>query len=110
MTSALRYVAGYVCREVRTRLESSSHPNKDDMILTVMEFRGNGIESESASEGWTNAINRGGLWTVHDDVFVLVCIMQEEIRRHLTTARSSSCRGLKKEIANGLTSNEDVLF
>ena len=30
---ALRYVAGYVCRKVREKLQSSSLPLKDDMIF-----------------------------------------------------------------------------
>lgn len=38
--NALRYVAGYMCCKVRTHFQFSSHPNKDDMMLTVMEFIG----------------------------------------------------------------------
>ena len=52
--SGLCYVAGYLCCKVRTCLESFSNPNKNDMNLTVIKFRGNEIESESAHQ-------RGGL-------------------------------------------------
>lgn len=63
---ALRYVAGYVCRN---KLESSSTPNKDDMILTLFEFRGDGVKKKHDSEEWTNTLDWGGLWHVTDDVF-----------------------------------------
>lgn len=82
--SALRYVAGYVCRKVREKLESSSVPQKNDMIITLMEFRGSGMHSQHECEEWTNSIDRGGLWHVSDDVFTFFCYMEEEIRCYFT--------------------------
>ena len=38
--NALRFVAGYVCRKVRTSLERSSIIGKDDMIFCIMSFAG----------------------------------------------------------------------
>lgn len=49
--SALRYVAGYVCRKVREKLESSV-PQKNDMIITSMEFRGSEMHSQHEYEEW----------------------------------------------------------
>ena len=90
---------------------STSSPDKNDMILTLMEFRGDGIESDSASEAWTNAIDGEGLWHVSDDVFTLFCVMEEEIRCHLTvtTTRTGPHEGLK-EIFDGLARSDDVQF
>ena len=46
---ALRCVAGYVCHKVREKLESSSHPQKDDiMIICIFSLCG----EESDKESW----------------------------------------------------------
>ena len=58
---ALHYVAGYVCRKLKERLESSSQPNKDDMIVCLMELSGDEMNEERGTEPWTNLIDRGGL-------------------------------------------------
>ena len=34
--NVLRYVAGYVCRHLRKKIEASSHPLKEDMVLCIM--------------------------------------------------------------------------
>ena len=38
--NALRYVAGYIIRKLRYKLETSHNCNKDDMILLLFEFAG----------------------------------------------------------------------
>jgi hypothetical protein len=38
--SALRYIAGYICRKVHKKIEKSSHKNKEDMALLMIEFYG----------------------------------------------------------------------
>ena len=77
---------------VRVHLESCLCPYKNIMILTLMEFR---LESDSTSVTWINAIDRGGLWHLNDDVFALYCDIEYEIRRHLTTTRSVPHEGFK---------------
>ena len=44
--NSLRYVAGYVCRKLWKCLESSSLPNKDDMVLSLMEVNGDEMDDE----------------------------------------------------------------
>ena len=106
--SALRYVAGYVCRKIREKLEPSTVPQKNDMILTLMEFRGSGIHSQHESEKWTNLIDRGGLWHVTDDVFSFFLSMEEEIRHFFTLNNPKGTE--RKEVIGAVVTNEDVLF
>ena len=61
-----------MCRKSLDKLESSSIHHKTDMILTLMELGGKGLESEHASEDWMKALDRGGLWHVTDEVFYLL--------------------------------------
>ncbi len=99
---ALRYTAGYVCRKVHDKITRSSLPHKKDLILTLIEFRGDGLESLHPSEDWTNAVDRGGLWHVSDDVFVFFCYIEEEIRHHLSLSASRH-DNFKTEITDGLS-------
>ena len=59
-------------------------------------------------EGWTETLDRGGLWHVADDVFLnFFCYMEEEIRTHLSVSQHE---GLKKDMIESLKVNEDVQF
>lgn len=110
--SALRYVAGYVCRKVRDHLKKSDCKvsNKDSMIQCLEEISGATDEDRDAEE-WTRSIDRGGLWRINDDVFNLFLIMEEEIRQKLTKDSASKLKeGTKAEILDGLLQNEDLLF
>ena len=104
---ALRYTAGYVCRKIHDKIMKSSLTRKKDLIITLLEFRGDGLESLHPSEDWTNAVDRGGLWHISDDVYTLFCYIEEEVRHHLSLSASRH-DGFKKEIIDGLKANEDV--
>ena len=110
--NALRYVAGYVCRKVRVNLEASnSIPNKDDMILCVMELSGDEMDEDRGTEEWTNLIDRGGLWHVNDQTYSVFYAMEEVIRQHLTTAAVSKQKeGARKQLTSSILQNEEVLF
>ena len=106
---AIRYVAGYVCRKVRDKLESSSIIHKNDLILTLYEFKGNGIGAHHASEDWIDTLDRGGLWHATDNVFYFFCCIEEVIRRHFRLS-ASQYEGLKVKILDDIKCDEDVLF
>ena len=40
--NALRYAAGYVCRDIRKKIEASHHPLKEEMTLCQMTIYGEG--------------------------------------------------------------------
>ena len=78
---ALRHVAGYVCRTLRRKLESSSDPNKDDMIFCLFSLCGD--ESvDGRLEVWCNLIDKGGLSHVNDETYVCVHTLLCHRRRH----------------------------
>lgn len=111
--NALRYVTGYVCRKVQENIESSSLPDKDDMILFMIELSGDEMDDEAGTETWTNLIDRGGLWHVNDNTYLIFYIMEEEIRRHLKITAITKLKfneETRKSILEAILANEDLLF
>lgn len=109
--NALRYVSGYVCRSVQNKIKSSTHPNKDDMVLFISELSGDEWDEAQGTEEWTNAIDRGGLWHMSDDTYTLFYLMEEEIRQHFQVkAIRSLDEGTKKMSFDAVLGNEDLLF
>lgn len=111
--NALRYVAGHVCRKIRTELEKSSICGKDEMIYCIMSFGGDEEDEEGETEVWLNATDRGGLWHVSDTTYVFFAIVEEVTRRFFTTRqldRLSSHENPKKEMVDYLLQDGDILF
>lgn len=44
--NVVRYVAGFVCRKVQKKIEQSSHKNKDEMALLMVEFYGDELDDD----------------------------------------------------------------
>jgi hypothetical protein len=87
--NALRYVAGYVVRKVRSKLKRLSTPNKDEMILCLAEMYGDEWDEEMGTEDWTNLIDRGGLWHVNDQAYNLFYAIEEEVRKYFIPKAAS---------------------
>ncbi len=107
--NALRYVAGYVCRKVQDKLKSSSRPDKENMLLFMVNLCGDEESEERGTETWTNAIDRGGLWHVNDTTYVIFYHMEEEIRNYLRIKLIQDEK-TKERISEAILANEDVLF
>ena len=108
--SAVRYVAGYICRKIREKLERTKIQGKNDMLLTLFEFRSS-IHSEDQSEDWIKAIDRGGLWHVIDDVYVLFCYIEENIRAEVADITAETwCEEHKQKLMDSLKVDEDIQF
>ena len=60
----------------------------------------------SATEDWTNLVDRGSLIHVNDITFMVFTSMELEVRKHLKTTST----GMKEMILEELLKNEDVLF
>jgi len=74
--NALRYAAGYICRNLRKKLERSSHLLKEELVLGIMglldcEDEDDDDQEATSSETWLNSIDRGGLWHTSDTTFVV---------------------------------------
>ena len=99
--NALRYVAGYVCRKIRDRVDARNSPLKCDIRIAMIELAGDEIDEEAATEEWTNKIDRGGLWHINDDVFNLFVAIEFEAKRLLLAIKKDeSSLNLKKKLHN----------
>lgn len=108
--NALRYVAGYICRKVQSKLQKSSAKNKEEMVLFCMELCGD-EDGDRGTEEWTNAIDRGGLWHINDYTYTVFSILEEEIRKHLkVSALKDLNETTKKKILEAVLKNDELLF
>ena len=111
--NALRYAAGYVCRNIRKKVERSSSPLKEELVLSIMDLLDNDDDAtEENFEDWLNLVDRGGLWRVNDTMYMVFQSMEEVARAHL---RRSNMRGLslpggKDLLISKITSDEDIQF
>ena len=105
--NVLRYVAGYVCCHLRKKIEASSHPLKEDMVLCLMTMvKDKSDTSRGPCEEWPDLVDRG-LWHVQENTHsFFLCL--EEIRPLLLSLLSETDR--KEKIINELSTNEDILF
>lgn len=106
--NALRYVAGYILRKIRMKLETSSLPHKDALILCIMEFSGD-EEREWETEAWVNNIDRGGLWHISDITYDLFYAI-EEVVRNVYTIDSAMNLPSKDDLIKDIITNDEVLF
>ena len=111
--NALRYAAGYVPRALITRLsrESRPLPSKQDFIACL---RGMAEDESSVQDGtlfytkrWTNAVDRGGLFKVKDDVYQFFVELEKKLCKELKLMLQRR----KVDKSSVLTSlvNDDVL-
>ena len=78
--NALRYVAGYVCRHLRKKIEASAHPLKEEMVLYLMSMvKDKSDTSRGVCEEWTDLVDRGGLWHVRENTHSFFLSLEEEI-------------------------------
>ena len=91
---ALRYVAGYILRNVKDKIQSKLlRVQYKDEALTVLEEMSTedtaGSTDEtflSYSRRWINLINRGGLYVISDEVYMAFQAMELAFQEYL-------CRG-----------------
>ena len=81
--NALRYVAGYVCRHSRKKIQASNHPLKEEMTLCLMTMVKEKSDTISGPcEEWTDLVDWGGLWHIRESTHsFFLCL--EEVRVHL---------------------------
>ena len=105
--NALRYVVGYACRKVCSKIQSSSLENKDDLIICVNDMCSREV-NEDGTEDWLNAIDRGGLWHVNDQTYNLFYNLEYLVRMYFAVHTHTA--GSKQALTAILESNEDVLY
>lgn len=116
--NVINYAAGYVCRAIRKRLERSTNPQKAELILCVMELLGDENDddddedhSTTQDQEWVNLVDRGGLWHISENTFMVFRALEEGVWKHFSkpTARGLSV-GRKDEITDALHDDEDAQF
>lgn len=68
------------------------------------------IDGDDQSEGWTNAVDRGGLTHVSHVTYMLFLSMETELRKHLNPSCASETSGVKGVATTAVKEDEDVLF
>ena len=68
----------------------------------------NGSDKNGDGEEWINAINRGGLWQVNNDVFQTFLTIEELIREELCLEKCLF-DARKQQLIEKVISNDDVL-
>ena len=93
---ALRYVAGYVVLVLKKKYEKRSDPKALKYVHCLSEMNENtDTESEPPAfleytKLWIDKVNRGGLFQVNNDVFLLFRAMETAVRRVLTISHAST--------------------
>jgi len=107
--NALRYVAGYVCRHLRKKIEASAAPLKEEMVLCLMSMVKDKSDTSSGNcEEWTDLVDRGGLWHVRENTYSFFLSLEEEMRILLPSLLTEEKN--KERIIKELVLSEDVQF
>ena len=106
----MRYVAGYVCYKLHTKLKASSNPRKDDLLIGIYDMIDDDHEyANGPSESWVHLIDRGGLVHVHDKVHQLFMKMEILIRSHFQKDKATDLpANLKDKVITSILSDDGV--
>lgn len=58
---------------------------------------------------WTDVMDRGGLIHISDKLFTFFCSVEQELRSHLHGKCASESDGIKEEVIQKVTENEEVV-
>ena len=110
--NVVRYIAGYVCRKVRTKIEQSSRTNKTS-LLNCLEglLADEGEDAATSSVDWVDVVDRGGLLHVKEGTYMLFCAMEKEVREHFRMdSITNMTEGNREQIESAIMDNDEVLF
>ena len=107
-----RYIAGYVCRKVRTKIEKSSCTDKAVLIKCLEGLLSDEEEdAATASADWVDVVDRGGLLHVKEGTYMLFVAMEEEVREHFRIDKTTAMvEGNREQVENAVMENDDILF
>ena len=109
----MRYAAGYVCRQLKKKIECGRHPLKEELILCLMSLTKDGqfTEANGTDEEWLNAIDRRGLWHIHENTYSLFYALEVQIQtqlKSLSRIRVTSSR--KSTMIKEVVQSDDIQF
>uniref|UniRef100_A0A1X7UUF6 Uncharacterized protein n=1 Tax=Amphimedon queenslandica TaxID=400682 RepID=A0A1X7UUF6_AMPQE len=110
--NALCYVAGFI---IRSLIKKNSHsPQNKDIVVCLNNLTTEDDDHDdylSYTKAWIEKINRGGLYIISDDVYLVFKSMEIITRKILGSIDKpiKDSVGKKGAIAS-ISSNDDVLF
>ena len=108
--NVVRYITGYVCRKVQTKIEQSSGTNKAALIK-CLEGLLSEEEEDAASPDWVDVVDRGGLLHVKEGTYMLFCVTEEEAREHFRIDKATiMVEGNREQVENAVMDNDDGFF
>ena len=108
--NALRYAAGYVCRNVTGKLKRAKSSNNQELVDCISRLTKIDDEECGHAEEWTKLVNRGGLWKLREPTFKVFCAFEEETRHLLKDILLERSHGMKEKLVTQLISSEEVQF
>ena len=67
--NALRYAAGYIPRNLLSKIDHSSHKNKQILKMYLLDLVEGDAIGDDESQDWTKLVNRGGLNNITQAMF-----------------------------------------
>jgi len=108
--NVIRYTAGYIPRALRKKIDRSSHPLKKELSLCLLDLTEECEVGDESCE-WINAIDRGGLIHVSENMYWFTASMELEVKKHLSTSPSgNTSSNLKSTLQDAVGISDDVLF
>ena len=112
--NALRYVAGYVVRHTREKIESTGHAMQEALLHGLDELclsHDDAQVSKEESQQWVTSVNRGRLVHVTTDTFMLFHSMEMELRQHFSKQRAVEMEdGFSEQVKQSIIEDVDVQF
>ena len=117
-TNALRYAAGFVLRSVRNQLCKSNSPSSTALVTFINSLQEDvNDDTESASsyleytKVWINKVNRGGLFSISDNVYETFHAMEIVQRTYLKDLHNPFHTALHVDkLIQLITEDDDVQF
>jgi len=107
--NALRYAAGYIPRALRRKLERSSHPLKEELILCLLDLTEDQVDELDPSEDWTNLIDRGGLMHINNGTYRVILAIETCVRKVFSKEGvQKKSDNLKQELISDILNDDDV--
>lgn len=107
-------MVGYICRKLKKQFESSSHPNKEDIVLSLMGMCGDELDEEQGTEDWANLIDRGGLWHISDQALLThysTPLRRKCVLTYIQPGQASTLKeGSRQAIFEHRANNIEVVF
>jgi len=109
-TNSLRFVAGYILRALKKKITSSSLPNKEELLLCLIDLLESSDEVYDDSSDWVKSIDRGGLNHVSNNMSILLSCMEIVVKKHIATNRTPDDFNVKDKLTAKILSNHNVEY